>query len=167
MLTFSFNVVGSVSVLDSSFNNVKQAIVVKPISASTGQGSTGISLENVALSGVGVAVADTSGATLLASSSLIDQWVVGPVYEGSTTARTFSKGGKIGQYRRHRLSWMARATISSVLDLNTQIYQLPLSFTPKILDAREMARQMTRPPSKQPCAPAWAKFSLWMLEPIF
>lgn len=60
-----------------------------------------MSLENVALSGVGVAVADTSGATLLASSGLIDQWVVGPVYEGAATARSFSKGGKIGNYRRH------------------------------------------------------------------
>ncbi|CAD0107894.1 unnamed protein product [Aureobasidium uvarum] len=75
-------------------------LVVRPITSSLGQGNTGISLENIALSGVGVAVADTTGATLLAASSSIDQWVVGPVYEGSTTGRTFSQGAKVGQYRR-------------------------------------------------------------------
>ncbi|CAD0083539.1 unnamed protein product [Aureobasidium vineae] len=75
-------------------------LVVIPITSSLGQGNTGISLENIALSGVGVAVADTTGATLLAASSSIDQWVVGPVYEGSTSARTFSQGAKVGQYRR-------------------------------------------------------------------
>ncbi|GFP60365.1 glucan 1,3-beta-glucosidase [Trichoderma asperellum] len=93
--------IGSVSILDSSFTSVNKAIVVNPITSTPGKGSTGVSLENVALSGVGVAVADTSGATLLASSGLIDQWVVGPVYEGAATARSFSKGGKIGNYRRH------------------------------------------------------------------
>ena len=73
-------------------------LVVKPITSSLGQGNTGISLENIALSGVGVAVADTSGATLLPASGSIDQWTVGPVYEGS--AREFSQGKKVGQYRR-------------------------------------------------------------------
>jgi polygalacturonase len=32
---------------------------------------------------------------------LIDECAVGPFYEGSTSARTFSQGGKIGSYRRH------------------------------------------------------------------
>lgn len=84
--------------MDSSFNSVKQMLVVKPITSSLGKGNTGISLENIALSGVGVAVVDTSGATLLPASGSIDQWTVGPVYEGST--RTFSQGTKVGQYRR-------------------------------------------------------------------
>lgn len=96
-----FPVVGSVSILDSSFTGVGTAVIVNPITATPGQGSTGIALENVAFSGVSVAVADTAGATLLAASPLIDQWAVGPVYEGATNARTFSKGGKIGKYRRH------------------------------------------------------------------
>jgi hypothetical protein len=94
--------IGSVSILDSSFTNVGTAVVVNPITSTPGMGSTGVALENVALSGVAVAVADTTGATLLAASSaLIDEWAVGPVYEGSASARTFSKGGKIGSYRRH------------------------------------------------------------------
>jgi hypothetical protein len=96
-----FPTVGSVSILDSSFTSVGTAVIVNPITATPGKGSTGIALENVALSGVSVAVADTTGATLLASSALIDQWAVGPVYEGATSARTFSQGGKIGNYRRH------------------------------------------------------------------
>lgn len=94
-------VVGSVSVMDSSFTNVETVVIVNPITAIPGKGSTGIALENIALSGVSVAVADTTGATLLAPSPVIDQWVVGPVYEGSTTARSFSMGGKVGNYRRH------------------------------------------------------------------
>ncbi|TPX15620.1 uncharacterized protein E0L32_004318 [Thyridium curvatum] len=93
--------IGSVSILDSSFTNVGTAIVVNPISATPGSISTGIALENIAMSGVSVAVADTTGATLLASTALIDAWAVGPVYEGAANARTFSKGGKIGNYRRH------------------------------------------------------------------
>ncbi|KAI1810628.1 pectate lyase superfamily protein-domain-containing protein [Poronia punctata] len=92
--------IGSISVLDSSFTNVQKAIVANPITSTPGQGSTGIVLENVALSGVGVAVADTAGKTLLSSSGLIDQWALGPIYEGSTSARSFSQGGKIGSYRR-------------------------------------------------------------------
>ncbi|KAM3501681.1 hypothetical protein MY11210_009307 [Beauveria gryllotalpidicola] len=91
--------VGSVSILDSSFTGASQAIVVNHIDSAPGKGSTGVFLENIALSGVGVAVADTTGATLLASSAHIDQWAVGPIYEGSS-ARSFSPGGKVGKFRR-------------------------------------------------------------------
>jgi hypothetical protein len=88
--------------LDSSSTNVGTAVVANPITSTPGVGSTGVALENVALSGVTVAVADTTGATLLAASSaLIDEWAVEPVYEGSTSACTFSKGRKIGSYQRH------------------------------------------------------------------
>ena len=93
--------IDSVSILDSSFTNVHTAVVVNPVTSTPGMGSTGVALENVALSRFAVAVADTTGATLLATSALIDEWAVGPVYEGSTSARTFSKGGRIGSYRRH------------------------------------------------------------------
>ncbi|KAH8764466.1 hypothetical protein BGZ57DRAFT_930940 [Hyaloscypha finlandica] len=93
---------GLVSILDSSFTNVGTAVVVNPVTSTPGMGSTGVALENVALSGVTVSVADTTSATLLtASSALIDEWAVGPVYEGSTSARTLSKGGRVGSYRRH------------------------------------------------------------------
>lgn len=93
--------IGSITLLDSSFTNVGTVVVVNPITSTPGQGTTGICLENIKLAGVTTAVADTTGATILASSSFIDQWALGPVYEGSSTARTFSKGGKIGHYRRH------------------------------------------------------------------
>ena len=104
ILTLSPSTVGSVAVMDSSFTNVGTAVIINPLTNATGKGSTGVSLENIALSGVSVAVADTTGKTLLtgsASSATIDQWVAGPVYEGSTTARTFSTGGKVGNFRRH------------------------------------------------------------------
>lgn len=93
--------VSSVSILDSIFIDVTTVVLVNPITATPDHGSIGIDLENVALSGVSVAVVDTTGATLLASSSVIDQWAIGPVYEGSSNARSFSQGGKIGNYRRH------------------------------------------------------------------
>ncbi|KFY31396.1 hypothetical protein V493_01147 [Pseudogymnoascus sp. VKM F-4281 (FW-2241)] len=94
--------IGSASILDSSFTNVETMVIINPVSSTPGTGSTGVILENIALSGVTVAVADTTGTTLLAASSdLIVEWGLGPVYEGSTSSRTFSQGEKIGSYRRH------------------------------------------------------------------
>lgn len=94
--------IGSVSVLDSSFTNVGTAVLIAPPSASTGVGSTGVVLENVALSGVSSVVADTGGAVILAgTAAVVDHWVLGPTYEGSTTARTYSDGVKVGNYIRH------------------------------------------------------------------
>lgn len=72
--------IDSVSILDSSFTNVGTAVVVNPVTSTPGMGSTGVALENVALSRVTVSVADTTSATLLAvSSALINEWAVGPV----------------------------------------------------------------------------------------
>ncbi|KAL2130724.1 hypothetical protein VTI74DRAFT_6053 [Chaetomium olivicolor] len=94
--------VGSASVMDSSFTNVGTAVLVSPPSAAVGSRSTGLVLENVALSGVPAVVADTSGTTHLsgAGQSLVDHWVLGPVYAGSASARSFLMGGKVGRYRR-------------------------------------------------------------------
>jgi hypothetical protein len=95
--------IGSVSILDSSFTNVGTVALISPVSSKPASGSTGIILANVALSGVTKAVADTNGQTLLAQSSgNVDEWVLGPVYEGSAAARSFSTGGKIGTYRRQQ-----------------------------------------------------------------
>lgn len=95
--------IGSESIIDSSFSNVgTAAVVIPPPNSAPGSGSNGIILEKVSLSGVPAVVQDTNGKTLLGGSSgMLDQWALGSVYEGSTTARTFSQGGKIGNYRRH------------------------------------------------------------------
>ncbi|KAI0191651.1 glycoside hydrolase family 55 protein [Astrocystis sublimbata] len=95
--------IGSVSIIDSSFLNIgTAAVVISPPTSAPGSSSTGVILEKVSLSGVAAAVQDTNGKTLLSGASgMIDQWALGPVYEGSTTARRFSQGGKIGNYRRH------------------------------------------------------------------
>ena len=94
--------IGSVSILDSSFTSVGTAIVMGAPSSVVGSGSTGVVLENVALSAVTTTIADTTGKTILAgSSSVIAHWALGPVYQGATTARTFSQGGKVGNYMRH------------------------------------------------------------------
>ncbi|KAH6649971.1 pectate lyase superfamily protein-domain-containing protein [Chaetomium tenue] len=94
--------VGSAAVLDSSFTNVGAAVLVSPPSADVASRSTGLVLENVAVSSVTAVVADTSGTTHLsgAGQSLVDHWVLGPVYNGSVSARSFSMGGKVGRYRR-------------------------------------------------------------------
>jgi hypothetical protein len=94
--------IGSISILDSSFTNVGTAVVIAPPSSSPGSGSTGVVLDNVALLGVTAAVADSSGKTIQDGSwPVVDKWALGPVYEGSSTARNFSEGGKIGNYQRH------------------------------------------------------------------
>lgn len=85
--------IGSVSVIDSSFQGVGTAILVAPLNSKTGSGSTGVIVENVQFSGVDKAVADTSGAVLLVPSPKVDHWVVGPVYSADGT-RQFSTGGK-------------------------------------------------------------------------
>ncbi|KAJ6781688.1 hypothetical protein PWT90_10859 [Aphanocladium album] len=81
--------VGSASVMDSSFQDVGTAILVAPLSPKPGSGSTGVIVDNVKFSGVTKAVADTSGAVLLAPSGTVDHWAVGPVYSSDGT-REFS-----------------------------------------------------------------------------
>ncbi|KAK2049538.1 pectin lyase-like protein [Colletotrichum somersetense] len=89
-------------IMDSSFTNVDTVVVIQPPSSAPGSGSTGLVLEKIAMSGVTTAVADTNGRSLLAASARIDEWILGPVYSGSAdaSARSFSSGGKIGNYRR-------------------------------------------------------------------
>ena len=95
--------IGSASFLDSTFHNVKTAVLIAPPNEKPGSGSTGVILENVACDGVSAVVADTSGATLLEppASGKVDHWALGPVYDGAGGKGTFSKGGKVGAFRRH------------------------------------------------------------------
>ncbi|KAJ0271070.1 hypothetical protein CBS470a_013331 [Colletotrichum nupharicola] len=82
--------VGSAAFMDTSFTNVKQAIVVAPPSSTPATGSTGLLLDNIGFSGVSQGVADTTGKTLLDGSSSVLSWVLGPIYNG--TERTWSSG---------------------------------------------------------------------------
>lgn len=108
--------VGSASFLDSSFTNVKMVVQISPPSSKPKSGSTGVVLENVALSGVAAAVADTTGKTLLDGSvARIDHWALGAVYEGSADGRSFSEGAKVGAYRRH----------STLMDANGAYFERP------------------------------------------
>lgn len=94
--------IGSISIIDTSISNVgTAAIVISPPSSEIASGSTGIALENVALSGVAVTVQDTTGKTILdASVSIIAQWALGPTYGGSSDSRRFSSGERFDNYRR-------------------------------------------------------------------
>ncbi|KAI8307653.1 Glucan 1,3-beta-glucosidase [Colletotrichum sp. SAR11_59] len=82
--------VGSAAFMDTSFTNVKQAIVVAPPSSTPATGSTGLLLDNIGFSGVSQGVVDTTGKTLLDGSSSVLSWVLGPIYNG--TERTWSSG---------------------------------------------------------------------------
>ncbi|KAJ0340197.1 hypothetical protein COL922a_003629 [Colletotrichum nupharicola] len=82
--------VGSAAFMDTSFTNVKQAIVVALPSSTPATGSTGLLLDNIGFSGVSQGVADTTGKTLLDGSSSVLSWVLGPIYNG--TERTWSSG---------------------------------------------------------------------------
>ncbi|CAK7236239.1 hypothetical protein SBRCBS47491_009570 [Sporothrix bragantina] len=95
--------IGSVSIMDSSFSSIHTAaVIIVPPSETVGSGSTGVVLENVALSGVTATVVDTAGKVYLdGSSSVVRSWVLGTTYEGNTTARGFSHGGPVGDYRRN------------------------------------------------------------------
>lgn len=95
--------IGSVSIMDSSFNGIHTAaVIITPPSDAVGSGSTGLVLENVALSGVAATVVDTAGKAYLdGSSSVVRYWVLGNTYEGNATARGFSYGGPVGDHRRN------------------------------------------------------------------
>ncbi|KAL8364554.1 hypothetical protein RB595_003710 [Gaeumannomyces hyphopodioides] len=91
--------IGSASFIDSSFSNVDTAILIAPPNEKPGSGSTGVVVENVRFEGVSKAVADTSGATLLAASGKVENWALGPVYQGK--GPDFSTGRKVGTFRRN------------------------------------------------------------------
>lgn len=84
--------IGSVSIMGSSLTNVRTAAVtIAPPSSKPGSGSTGVVPKEVALSGEAATVKDTRGKILLdGSAAVVDQWTLGPVYEGSTNACSFS-----------------------------------------------------------------------------
>ncbi|KAH6983653.1 pectate lyase superfamily protein-domain-containing protein [Ilyonectria sp. MPI-CAGE-AT-0026] len=81
--------VGSAMFLDSTFKNVKTAILTTPPKKYPGVGSTGITIDKVKFEDVDRAVADISGATILDASGKVDHWTIGPVYLPS---RDFSLG---------------------------------------------------------------------------
>ena len=83
-------------ILDSTFSNVGTAVLIGPLNSAPGSGSTGLVLENIAMSSVQKAVADSSGKTILASTAKIDQWVAGPTY---SPKREFSMG-KLTTYKK-------------------------------------------------------------------
>jgi hypothetical protein len=81
--------VGSALFLDSTFENVKTAILTTPPKKDPGVGNTGITIDNVEFERVDRAVADISGATILGALGKISHWTIGPVYSPN---RDFSLG---------------------------------------------------------------------------
>ncbi|KAK7445572.1 LysM domain-containing protein [Colletotrichum acutatum] len=72
--------------MDSSLTNIGFVVAVQPPSSQPGSGSTGLGIENTAISGVTTAVADTNDCSLLAAFIRLGEWVLGPVYSSSADA---------------------------------------------------------------------------------
>ena len=71
--------VGSISMLDLSFTNVRTGVLINPVNSKPGSDSTGVMIGNVAMSNVGKAVADNTGKTLFApGNGVVGHWVSGP-----------------------------------------------------------------------------------------
>ncbi|KAF4774942.1 putative LysM domain-containing protein [Colletotrichum scovillei] len=74
--------------MGSSFTNVDAVVAIQPPSSQTVSGSTGLGIENTAMSGVTTAVVDTNGNSLLAAFTRLGEWVLGPAYSSSADATT-------------------------------------------------------------------------------
>ncbi|CAK7219086.1 hypothetical protein SCUCBS95973_003705 [Sporothrix curviconia] len=73
--------VGSIFIVDSTFENTNTALLTMPPSKDPGTGTTGITLDNVAFSGVKGLVVDKNGKEYVQGNpSSVDTWVLGPVY---------------------------------------------------------------------------------------
>ncbi|PGH08809.1 hypothetical protein AJ80_07768 [Polytolypa hystricis UAMH7299] len=83
---------GSILVQDSIFENTGTAILTFPATRDPGQGTTGITLENVLFKNVQSAVADNAGKVYLPGDvGSVDTWTLGPVYF-SEAVRDFTLG---------------------------------------------------------------------------
>lgn len=72
---------GSILLLDTKFTDTNTAILTFPATKELGQGTTGLTLDNVAFENVRNAVVDTEGKSYLAASvGSVDTWVLGPIY---------------------------------------------------------------------------------------
>jgi hypothetical protein len=82
--------IGSLMVVDSSFEDTDTAIMTFPATNQTGQGTTGITLDNIKFSNVKNAVADNQGKSYLGADKNIDTWVLGRMYSGQKQDQALS-----------------------------------------------------------------------------
>ncbi|KAK4141196.1 pectate lyase superfamily protein-domain-containing protein [Dichotomopilus funicola] len=84
---------GSVLVQDSTFTNTKTAILTFTPVATKKAGTAGITLDNVAFSGVTAAIADNAGKTWLAGSvGKVDTYTIGPAFFSGAGSGNFTLG---------------------------------------------------------------------------
>ncbi|KAL2066965.1 hypothetical protein VTL71DRAFT_1389 [Oculimacula yallundae] len=93
--------IASASFVDSTFTNVGTAVLIAPPQDKVGSGSTGVIIDNVAMSGGSKMVADTGGAVHLANpaSGTVKRWVLGPVYQKAGPDYALGKKAD-NEYRR-------------------------------------------------------------------
>ncbi|KAI1863819.1 uncharacterized protein JN550_009317 [Neoarthrinium moseri] len=81
---------GSFMLVDSTIKAVTTAIFTFPYTGTTGDATTGITLDNVKFDGVTNGVWDGSKSYLAGSTTSIDTWVQGRVYSGTTQNNALS-----------------------------------------------------------------------------
>ncbi|KAK0657899.1 pectate lyase superfamily protein-domain-containing protein [Cercophora newfieldiana] len=93
--------IGSASFLDSTFNNVGTVIFTFELLGAIAGGTTGVIIENTVFSGVNAGLITDFGRSLLdGGSRKIDHWAVGRIYSGTAASSSWSRGEKIGNFRR-------------------------------------------------------------------
>ena len=98
---------GSIMVLDSLFDNVRLAIFVKTPRGLTDAQHLSITLDNVILNQVAVAVSDvTTSVQLIGGSRTIDSWTMGRVYDGASPSGTYQAGAPLSTIRPRTESLM-------------------------------------------------------------
>ena len=98
---------GSIIVLDSTFKDTDTAILITVADSKPGSGTTGVMLDNIAFDNVKNVVADNTGRVYLSGKpgalGTVDGFVIGAIYDNSTTNRAYTHGSKIGIPRNELL----------------------------------------------------------------
>lgn len=91
---------GSVYILDSTFSNTGVALISTIPIAGPGQGTTYITLDNVALEDSPIAIQDSNGDTVLAGGTTVfDSWTLGTVYNTENPTGGYASGENINPVR--------------------------------------------------------------------
>jgi hypothetical protein len=124
---------GSIFVTDSTFSNVPVAIITTDIIQGPGTNNTLITLDNVALQNVPIAVQDASKRTILTGgTTTIKSWTLGNIYDANNPTGTFGpysfdrpnitpllSGPNGGYFERSRPQY-ENVPASSFLDVKTK-----------------------------------------------
>ncbi|KAH8690398.1 pectate lyase superfamily protein-domain-containing protein [Phaeosphaeriaceae sp. PMI808] len=116
--------ISSTIILNSSFSNVGTAVLISPLNSAPGAGSTGLVLENIAISGVQKAVADSSSNTILASTDKIEhpkrEFSIGKATSYKKPARLLDANGAYFKRAKPQYEDKSAGDFISIKDYSTK-----------------------------------------------